>query len=189
MKVNKDKKKLSALAVCLLLTAMLTIGGTLAYLYTSTAPVVNTFNPVLPDITVDEDFSDNVKNNVTIHNTGEVDSFIRAKVVITWQNDAGNVYYKTPVVGTTAENGDYKIEWKLTDWVKGDDGFYYYTKSVAPGGETSVLFSGATPLKACEDSTYTLHIEILSQSIQSAPETAVESVWPVNATEDALALK
>lgn len=170
MKVNKDKKKMSALAVCLLLTAMLAIGGTLAYLYTSTAPVVNTFNPVLPDITVDEDFSGNVKKNVTIHNTGEVDSFIRAKVVITWQNDAGNVYYKTPAVGT-----DYTIDWTRDGWLTGSDGFYYYSESVAPGGSTKKLFTGATPLRACEDPNYTLHIEILSQSIQSIPLSAVDT--------------
>ena len=191
MKVYKTNKrsKISALAVCLLLTAMLAIGGTLAYLFTQSDAVVNTFNPVTPDITVDEGFEGNVKKEVKIANTGEVDSYIRAKVVITWQNDAGEVYPLTPVPGTDAATADYKITWKKDGWVEGSDGFYYYTSAVPVNGSTGVLFTDAAPLRACTDKDYTLHIEILSQAIQSTPDEAVESVWPVNATDGTLAVR
>ncbi|MBR5805815.1 MAG: hypothetical protein IKY30_03460 [Oscillospiraceae bacterium] len=186
MKVYKApnrKRKISALAVCLLLTAMLTIGGTLAYLFTQTTPVVNTFNPVTPDITVDEGFDGNVKKEVKITNTGEVDSYIRAKVVITWQDATGKVYPLTPVVGTDADTADYKITWNVSDtvvkdaWIKGSDGFYYYTSAVPVGDSTGILFTDAAPLRACADENYTLHIEILSQSIQSTPDEAVNQTW------------
>ncbi|MBR4036526.1 MAG: hypothetical protein IKJ05_07345 [Oscillospiraceae bacterium] len=186
-KANNKKSKFSAIAVCLLLTAMLAIGGTLAYLFTQSDAVVNTFNPVTPDITVDEEFEGNVKKKVAIKNTGEVDSFIRAKVVITWQNDAGEVYPLTPVPGTDAATADYKITWTKDGWVEGSDGFCYYTSAVPVNGSTGVLFTDAAPLRACADENYTLHIEILSQAIQSTPDEAVESVWTlVNAENGVL---
>ncbi len=185
-KANNKKSKFSALAVCLLLTAMLAIGGTLAYLFTQSDAVVNTFKPVTPDITVDEEFEGNVKKNVAIKNTGEVDSYIRAKVVITWQNADGEVYPLTPTVdnpATSEVDGDYTITWSVSDtvvkdvWTKGSDGFYYYTSAVPVGGSTAALFTDATPLRACADENYTLHIEILSQSIQSTPDEAVNQTW------------
>ena len=184
-KANNKKSKFSALAVCLLLTAMLAIGGTLAYLLTSTTPVVNTFKPVSPNIEVDEPEWDNkVKQNVTIENIGQVDSFIRAKVVITWQK-GNEIYNKKPV-----ENTDYSIDWGLVDWELGSDGFYYYTKSVPAGQKTSNLIDEALWLQACENQDYTLSIEILSQAIQSTPDEAVNQTWTnVTALNGVLTLK
>lgn len=186
MKVYKapnKKAKFSAIAVCLLLTAMLAIGGTLAYLYTHTEPVVNTFNPVTPGTHIDEDpFEGEVKSNVVVTNTGDVDSYIRAKVVITWQNEDGEVYPIEPVEKTAENDGHYTIEYG-TDWIFGDDGYWYYKDDVPatnPDSATAPLITEAKWVKACEDKTYTLHIEILSQAIQSTPTDAVESVWPVS---------
>lgn len=173
-KANNKKSKFSALAVCLLLTAMLAIGGTLAYLFTHTDPVVNTFNPVDVDIEIVEKLDGNIKSNVQIANTGKTDAFIRAKVVITWQNEAGNVYPKAPVPGT---GNDYTITYNNTDWVLGSDGFWYCKNDVAPNALSAILINEAKPLKLCEDDAYTLHIEILSQAIQSTPENVVIDTW------------
>ncbi|MBQ3008363.1 MAG: hypothetical protein IJN77_00300 [Oscillospiraceae bacterium] len=186
--MKNNKKKLSLVTICLLLTVVMAIGGTVAYLFTQTNSVVNTFTPVTPDITVDEEFDGRVKNNVTIKNTGKVDSFIRAKVVVTWQDAEGNVYPKNPDVGT-----DYTITWNVKDnvaadvWVKGSDGFYYYTTYVPEGGNTGILFTDARPLQACADKNYTLHIEVIAQSIQSTPDNAVNQTWTlVNAENGVL---
>lgn len=183
-KANNKKSKFSAIAVCLLLTAMLAISGTLAYLFTQSDAVVNTFKPVNPEIIVDEpEWEGEVKSNVTIKNTGDVDSYIRAKITVNWQN-GNDVYPVDPV-----EGADYFIEWDLTDWFMGDDGFYYYKKSVeANGGKTGVLIKEAKWLQPCAGNTetveYKLNIEIISQSVQSTPKNAVESVWPVTVDAD-----
>ena len=185
MKVYKAanrKTKVSAIAVCLLLTAMLAIGGTLAYLFTQTTPVVNTFNPVDVDIEIVEKLEGNIKSDVQIVNTGKTDAFIRAKVVITWQNADGDVYSSAPVAG---EGKDYSIVYNETDWVLGSDGFWYCKNDVAPNALSAILINEAKPLKLCEDTAYTLHIEILSQAIQSTPENAVVDTWvPVTAATD-----
>ena len=180
MKVNKDKKKLSALAVCLLLTAMLTIGGTLAYLYTSTEPVINTFQPVTPGIDIPEELTENVKKNATVRNTGTVDSYLRAKIIVTWQNSTGDVYYVQPT------KDDYSItigaNWKLV-------GDYYYYKDVAAPGRPSnarpedCLIVEAKPLNPAPADGYTLHIEILGQAVQATPETAIQESWGINSSQ------
>lgn len=181
MKNNTNKKrKLSVMAVCLLLTVIMAAGATLAYIFTSTSQVVNTFTPPKPDITVKEEFDGNVKKAVAVTNTGDVDSFIRAKVVITWQNEAGEVYPLTPVAGESAGTADYRITWNKEGWVYRDaDGFYYYTSAVPKGSTTGNLFTDAEPLRACPDENYKLHIEVISQSVQAEPITAVQETWGV----------
>lgn len=175
-KANK-KSKISTLAVCLLLTAILAIGGTLAYIFTSTPSVTNTFTPVTVENEIVETLNGNIKSNVKIKNTGTTDAFIRAKVVITWQNAKGDVYPARPVLDTASNDGDYSIDYNTAEWILGSDGFWYCKKDVAPNALSAILINEAEPLKICEDSAYTLHIEIISQAIQSTPDETVESVW------------
>ena len=174
---SKIKSKiLLAMMICLDLVVMLTICTTLAYVFTSSDPVTNTFTPVTSDIEIGEEFEDNVKKNVVVNNTGSLDSYIRAKVVITWQNEAGEVYPEQPVVDTEANGGDYIITYGTADWTLAADGFWYYKASVAPEASTGNLIVNAQPIKKCVDASYTLHIEILSQAVQSTPDSAVD-VW------------
>ena len=58
-----------------------TVGGTVAYLTTKTADVVNTFTPAKVTCAVDETFSGTTKTDVKIKNTGNTDAWIRATVV------------------------------------------------------------------------------------------------------------
>lgn len=178
MKNNKRKYryKYALLLVCLHLAVVIAVTGTIAYLFTETDPVTNTFKPVAPGTEIEETLENNVKKDVTVKNTGEVDSYIRAKVIITWQNKDGEVYPKMPVApadGVT--NNDYTISYG-NEWILGDDGYFYYTKSVPATVSTNVFISSVTPVNSCEDNTYTLHVEILSQAIQSTPDIAVD-VW------------
>lgn len=169
--MKNNKRKVSILTVCLLLTVLIAVGSTIAYIFTSTGPVTNTFTPVTPETIIDEDFQE-IKENVSIRNSGKVDSYIRVKIAITWQDKNNNVYYKEPVLGE-----DYTITYTSdTNWVQGNDGFWYYKKFVPAGQSTSVLISEAKWLKKCENEAYPLDIEILSQAIQSTPDEAV-AVW------------
>ena len=174
--MKRKKRKYTLMLVCLLVTVSIVVGGTIAYLFTESDPVVNTFTPVEVDNEIHEVLNGNVKENVQIKNTGTTDAFIRAKVVVTWQNKAGVVYPIMPVApadGVT--NHDYTISYG-DNWILGDDGYFYYTKSVSATDSTKVLISSVTPVQSCEDNTYTLHVEILSQAIQSTPDIAVD-VW------------
>lgn len=188
--MKKHRNKYTLLLACLLLTVAIAVSGTIAYIFTSSDPVVNTFTPVTPDSEIFETFKDNVKSNVVVKNTGEVDSYIRAKVVITWQDGAGNIYPVAPIKDT-----DYTISYlsvkdpttgtvtTTTGWILSADGFWYYKKPVAAGASTTYLIGEARQIKECKDTNYKLHIEILSQAVQSTPPAAVVEVWQ-NATNN-----
>lgn len=180
------KRKKSVFMLAYLALIMLLVGGTtLALLMTKTDSVTNKFNPSKVTSEVVEDFDNKVKNNVQIRNTGNIDAYIRAEVVATWQDSNGNIYGEIPVL-----NQDYEIIWTgLEDatWIKGADGFYYYTKSVAgvpdgestdKGGLTSVLFTNCKMKSdVVKPEDYTLHVEIIASAIQSNPDSVVEYEW------------
>lgn len=167
----------AALLVCLLLALGCTVGGTLAYIFTNTSPVENIFQPTEVTTTVEEKFENGVKSNVKIQNTGSTDAWLRAAVVVTWQNAAGEVYGKAPVQGT-----DYSITYNVSEqvtsgkWVKGADGFYYWPSPVAPEDLTGVLITSCT-YKANAPEGYTLAVEILGSGIQSKPAGAFNDSW------------
>lgn len=172
------------LVVSLLLVMALSIGGSLAWLTTSTAPVVNTFTPGDVTTTVVEEIDNGVKNNVQIQNTGSVEAYVRAQVIVTWQNDSGNVNAIAPKKGT-----DYTIIWSGTTgenptWFQGADGYYYCKAPVVAGGTTAVLFTDCKPVEGKAPQGYNLCVEILSSAIQAVPATTVESVWPVTVGDD-----
>lgn len=161
---------LAALAVI----AMGVVGGTVAYLVTKTTPVVNTFEPGYVKCVINEDFNDGdtVKENVTVTNTGNVDAFIRAAIIVTWKDSAGNIAATVPVKDT-----DYSMELNETNWKKQGD-YYYYNSSVESMGTTENLIKSCTVLNPNGD--YNLSVEILADAIQSTPATAVIEAWGVN---------
>lgn len=171
-RVMKTKKPVALVALLLLLCC--TVAGTLAYLVDSTDPVTNTFTPAHVSTEVNEDFDGITKSNVTIKNTGDIDAYIRAAVIINWASDK-----EVGVVSGTApkEGTDYTIDWTMVNWVKVGD-YYYYTQKVAAKGETKQLFTdcklkeGVTP-----PSGYHLQVTILADGIQAEPVHVVADVW------------
>lgn len=179
---RKQERRVSALALVCIICCLVS-GLTLAFLVTSTDALENVFGVPNFDTGISEDFSDGkVKNDVKIQNTGDVDAYVRVMVVVTWVNDAGAVYPQIPVKGT-----DYTITWEPgetdTAWVKGNDGYWYYTKPIAPDAETAVLFTNCKPADGKAPEGYTLSVEILSQSIQAVPADAVKDAWKVIISE------
>ena len=168
--MSKRKTVLLLTAVALLLT--IAVGGTIAYLTTSTETVENVFEPasVVPEI--EETFTGTEKDDVYFWNSGEVDAYIRAAVVVNWKNQ------------TTGELQPIKeSDYTMTipagrGWSKANDGFYYYGGVIKPSESkpesagtdysTTVLLtdcklaSGVTPPDG-----YTLHVEIIAQAIQA----------------------
>ncbi len=171
-RVMKTKQPVALVALLLLLCC--TVAGTLAYLVDSTDPVTNTFTPASVSTEVKEDFDGITKSNVTIKNTGNIDAYIRATVVVNWASDK-----EVGVVSGTApkEGTDYTIDWTMVNWVKVGD-YYYYTQKVAAKGETKQLFTdcklkeGVTP-----PSGYHLQVTILADGIQAEPVHVVADVW------------
>ena len=183
------KHKKSGLLVAIALLLLVAVGGTLAYILTNTDALENVFNPSRVSCAVVEDqktegaengqVSVTQKTNVKIKNTGDTDAYIRVALVVTWKNEEGKVWANAPVLGS-----DYSMTLDLSNgWVDGNDGFYYYTQSVAPNGLTNVLITEANQLTTghvgTDGTQYYLSIEIVASAIQSEGmgATSAQDAW------------
>lgn len=204
MKKYINKKSIIIASVMLLL--LVAVGTTLAYIFTETNPVENTFNPskvacaVVENNNPDENradivLNDSIKTNVQIKNTGDTDAYIRVAVVVNWMDEAGTKVWATkPVEGA---DGDYTITYNLGNgWVKGSDDYWYYTKSVPPtdgSNLTDILIKNATQNKegpkGTDGTQYYLSIEIVASAIQSTPETVVAEQWGVTVNDGVITPK
>ena len=172
-RVMKTKKPVALVALLLLLCC--TVAGTLAYLVTSTNSVTNTFTPASVSTEVNEDFDGITKSNVTIKNTGNIDAYIRAAVIINWADGDGNVS-ATPV-----KDGDYVIKYDRSNTWKKIGDYWYYTKPVAADSLTEkALIESCTPVAGKAPEGYDLQVTILADGIQSEPLTAIKEAWHVD---------
>lgn len=173
---NGSGGRKAALILSLCLIFALAVGTTLAYLKANTSPVTNTFTAAKSDIKIDENVENGEKSSIQVENIGTATSYVRVKLVCNWVDKDGNVS-ATPVPAPTITN---------SDWFE-KDGIYYYTKPVAPTGQTSNLLDG-NPIKQPEGAPdgYHLEVTVLAESIQAAPSTAVEGAWAVKVVNGVL---
>ena len=162
------------LAVSSILVFVIGVGGTAAFLITNTSQVKNEFTPSKVTCSVEEKFNNIEKTDVTIKNTGDTTAFIRAAVIVTWQNEQGKIHAVVPTKGQ-----DYIIEYAGVDsgWTPGGDGFWYYSSAVAPGNETAKLIESCKPVSGKAPEGYTLHVEIIANAIQSSPYSVAAEAW------------
>lgn len=187
-------KKARKLLVCLTaLLCMTLVGATVAFLVTYTGAVTNTFQGSKVACAVIEngtggigEFDGKVKTNVQIENTGDTQSYIRAKVVITWMStDGKHVTAAKPIEG---EKGDYTIIYAgeangetSTAWQLAADGYWYYTTPVNKGAlTTNLIHSCSLTQTATVPEGYFLSVEIIASAIQSTPTSVVTDQWKSN---------
>ena len=176
----RQKKALLLLASVALLICVV-VGGSVAFLSTSTGPLKNTFNPSHVTCRVTEKFENNEKKDVSVTNTGDTEAYIRAAIVVTGKDaEGGNVYAGQPKAGT-----DYTIDLNRTDWTQIGD-YYYYKFPVAAGESTSNLIKTCTPVNGNTPEGYDLNVEILASAIQSKPASVVQQTWGVTISNDSV---
>lgn len=167
-KSHRSRLVLTVLSAALLLT--LVIGGTLAYLTDDSTPIVNKFTPSHVSCEVTESFNGTVKSNVNVKNTSDIAAYLRVKLVTYRANDSGQHIGGTAMVPTFTPG---------TDWFEAN-GYYYYSKPVAPGGtpETPLIgTSGITLVSYSDVDGGKQVIEVMAEAIQSVPDSAVEAAW------------
>lgn len=169
---RKSRRMTMVAALALALVLTVSAGGTLAWLFTSTDPVENTFSPAEMGIVVRETFENNTKTNVYVENTRQADVYIRAAIVVNWQDDNGNV-----VAEPVSEN-DYTMTLG-TGWTKNElDGYYYCTTAnQRERNKTSHLIEYCAPNGTPK---YHLSVSVLAQAIQAEPNDAVKDAWGEN---------
>ena len=146
-KSGGPRRPLLLLASLVLLLA-LAVGGTVAWLNSSSGPVTNTMIPGKVPITINETFDGATKSGVTVTNTGNIDAYIRVAIVANAVDAEGNI--------VAGDKPSYTI--KTAYWQE-LGGYYYYKGAVAPGGTTEPLFTGDVTVKRGE-------LNILAESIQ-----------------------
>ena len=108
------------------------------------------------NVTITDQFTTSVKNNVQIKNTGNTAAFIRAAIIGQWVDEEdkpifGFTDYKTgDIVDIKSWYEDYVSNSKYfgefvglpgTGWTKEADGYYYYETAVEPGQSPTPLFT------------------------------------------------
>lgn len=133
--MNMKKKPIIQVLLSVLLVAVITVGGTLAYLVASDHPVINsfTFANVNTDIEEDPDGGDPDAKEPTIKNNGESTVFVRAKVIVATADGSS--------VPVTEE--DLTVDYNTDGW-KNQEGWYYYLGKLEKGESTTPLFNGVT---------------------------------------------
>lgn len=175
------------LVVSVLVLLVGIVGASVAYLSMKTGEVKNQFTYGKVSCEVLEDFDGTVKNNVRIKNTGNIPAYIRARVVVTWKNENGDIYGTKPVLGSAADednkNYDYSFDYN-PNWIcmTTDSGglYFYFPDPVDLDKETDkMLYNFKKGENANVPEGYDLSVEILADAIQSQPAKAVEEAWGV----------
>lgn len=160
-------------------------GGTLAWLAASTEAVTNTFTATQVECEVEDKYEDHEKTDIVVRvpdGAENLDAYVRVTLVPTWEDDNGNAVAKK-VEGLTYPTA------LGTGWVKGSDGYYYYTKVVEESDGTPALFGEAIKIPTDPNGEYALNLQVLAEAIQadgvdSNGTPAVETVWPVTVGTD-----
>jgi len=179
-KPHKGRGRLAMMVLSIVLLLGVAIGGTIAWLSTKTTPVTNTFTPakVACDVTENFDEDTGVKTNVNVKNTGNIDVYIRVKLVTYRTNDDGQH------IGGTADLPKFA---RGENWVKHGE-YYYYTLPVAPDEKPEAnLADSMTLTGSYEDADGGKQaLDVMAEAIQSAPEKAVGEAWGVTITRNSV---
>ncbi len=168
----RRRGRATAMLLATVMLFALAVGGTIAWLIDKDSPLVNTFDPSKVTCEVQEKFDGKVKSDVNVKNTGDIDAFIRVKLVTYRTNDAGQH------IGGTAALPQFTLG---ANWVE-YNGYYYYTLPVAPGDNPATKLTDSMTLTESYDDADGGHqsIDIMAEAIQSVPAEAVGQAWGVS---------
>ena len=154
----------SSLAISLILC-----GTVFAYMFRQTEYTDNKFVPANVSCKVIEAFDGTQKTSIQIQNTGNIDEYLRVRLISYWVNANGDTVAKPSIIP--------EVE-MTAGWIKGANNTYYYKTPVKPGELTASLLSAPIILEIDENG-YTQVIEVFAEAIQSKPHSAATSSWGV----------
>lgn len=165
--------RMTAMALATVLLLALAIGGTVAWLTANGQPITNTFNPSKVTCEVTEKFNGTTgeKTDVNVTNTGDIDAYIRVKLVTYRTNAQGQHIGGTAILPTFTPGAD---------WVKYGD-YYYYTLPVAPNEKPAANLTNSMALAGSYNDADggKQAIDVMAEAIQSVPAEAVGQAWGV----------
>ena len=166
-----ERKILKTAIFILSIVLVLLCGTTFALMYRQTQSVNNQLEAAYVACTVEEIFNEQTKTKIAVKNTGNIDAYLRLRLVSYWVDGNGNIVSKpSQMPAVTGAAG----------WVVGSDNTYYYSKPIAPDAATPNLLSGSITL--VEEDGCLQVVEVFADAIQSKPEEAVTGSWRVAIT-------
>lgn len=167
---SKRIYRVAAIICCLMLMISLKTPNTMAWLSDGAEPVINSFYQSRVGCEVIQSF-DPLTNQVRaaqIQNTGDIPVYVRIRLIVYRQNGRGEV-----IGGREQLPGFSPGEY----WVRHSDGYYYFTRPLAPGEKSSQLITEMNlPVYPKNESQA---LEILAEAIQSFPANAASDTWGV----------
>lgn len=154
-KSPKKTRKPLLLLLSIVLILAIAAGGTVAYLVMESGTVANSFQSGF----VTSQVNANGNGSFTVTNTGNVDAYIRAAVVVNWMDSHGNVRG----IGPTAD--EYTIGINSDKWTE-NGGFYYYKDRVGAKQTTEALVT-SFELTGTAPAGYDLVVEVVAEAIQA----------------------
>lgn len=172
-----SKRKILLVAAALCMIAILAVGGTLAYFTDATDVKKNVFTVGNVDITLDEPLweeqgkedapevypGEALAKDPTVHNVGANPCFVRVRVdgldCLGEGNDDLLIHVRTNYVVDALGDG----------WVLHTDGYYYYTKVLAVGADTTPVFDSIVIPTALTngDGETEFHIDVQAYAVQA----------------------
>ncbi len=131
------KKPIVQVLLSILLIGVVAIGITLAIQVANDVTLKNSFAYLIVDTEIEEpDGGNEAEKKPTVSNKGTTSVFVRAKTIVATQDGSSVPVTEDDITfnyNTTASENGYWIE---------KDGWYYYSKALAPGETTTMLFDG-----------------------------------------------
>ena len=170
-----SKKMLKRVILVLALVLLALCGTTFALMLRQTETLNNQFAPAEVSCKVVESYTHPTKDSIKIQNTGNIDAYLRLRLVTYWVNGDGNIVFGTATI-PSFDLGE--------NWIAGGDNTYYYKTPVAPGNRTGELLESVITLQEdAENGKYQV-IEVFADAIQSEPADAVTESWGVTLSDD-----
>lgn len=163
------KKPFIQVLLSVLLVAVILVGGTMAYLFATDSPLINTFKLAHVDTEIEEDPKGGIEADKEpyVTNTGSSPVYVRAKAVVVTQEGS-------PVA---VSNEQVKFDYDTEGWTENpdEDGYYYYKQILQPRKsateefpKTDALFTGLkVDLTVSEDALFSVvvyHESVLAPS-------------------------
>ena len=166
-----NKRRLTAyLLVATILVSVLLCGTVLAYMFRQTEEKNNEFTPAKVTCKVDEAFDGETKSRIQVQNTGNIDAYLRVRLVSYWVDADGNIVAKPSVMPQFQ---------MAAGWLKGSNDTYYYQEPVSPNAPTGNLLSSPIALEQDTENGYVQVVQVFAEAIQSEPTKAATNSWHV----------
>ena len=164
-------RKIAFLALVAVVTLSAISGSVAAYMIKRTQFEENTFTPAVVTCELHEvkNADTTQKTSITVTNTGNVNAYLRVRLVSYWVDPATGAIAAKPSPAVTFTPG--------MGWVAGSGNTYYYQPPVAPGATTYELLDSAITLTS-QDGLVQV-IEVFAEAIQAQPAAAVTGSWGV----------